>query len=244
MRNFSTALNIGAVRKSNQDQVLVLHHNEFDLMVVCDGMGGANAGEVASQMTVDYIQSQFENNAPKGSDFEELKRWMMNVLNQANLQVLKAALLNPNYRGMGTTAVCALFSNSDVLIANVGDSRAYFMSQDKLQQISEDHSLVSQWIKEGKLSAEEAKRHPQRSVLTNVLGVSEDMSIDIFHLDRHYDLIFLCSDGVCGMLDDDQIQALIQKGGSIQKIVKRIEKASMKVGGYDNIAIAMMEEKV
>lgn len=242
MRQFASALNIGSVRVKNQDQVSILHSNDFDLMIVCDGMGGANAGEVASKLCVDCIQAEFEKNPPQSNDFETLKTWSTNILNKANLFVLNKSYENPNLNGMGTTAVFALISSESICIANVGDSRAYVLEHQKLRQVSEDHSLVNQWIKEGKITGEEAKRHPQRSVLTNVLGVMENMLIDCFEIDLKIETILLCSDGVSGMLDDNQIEALMNQGGSIKQISKRLEKAAIHLGGYDNIAIALMRE--
>ncbi len=242
MRQFASALNIGAIRASNQDQVLISHHDELDLMLVCDGMGGANAGDVASRMCVESLQQQFLNTSFLKKDVNTLKEWIVSALKQANLSVLQAALDQPNYFGMGTTAVMALCTKESIIIANVGDSRAYALKNEKLIQISQDHSLVNQWIQEGKMSVEEAKRHPQRSVLTNVLGVSEEMRIDLFECDINNDYLLICSDGVTGMLEDAQIEAIILKGGSTSQIAKRIEKAALSLGGYDNIALALMSE--
>lgn len=242
MRQFATALNIGAVRVKNQDQVSILHADDFHLMLVCDGMGGANAGEIASKICVESIQTDFENHKPSSADYNDLKKWAIDALNKANLTVLNKAYENPNYHGMGTTAVLTLFSSKSICVANVGDSRAYLFQNDKLNQISEDHSLVNQWIKEGKMTVEEAKRHPQRSVLTNVLGVMEKMIIDCFECDLNSEMILLCSDGLSGMLEDNQIEALIQQGGTVKQITKRLEKAALTLGGYDNIAIALCSE--
>lgn len=240
MREYAKALNIGAVRASNQDQVILASKDQIELMLVCDGMGGANAGDVASKMCVDSVYAQFMSDEI-ASDLKSLKEWMIKALRQANMDVLQASMDHPNYYGMGTTAVLALCSKNYKIIANVGDSRAYGMN-DQLFQISSDHSLVNQWILDGKMSVEEAKHHPQRSVLTNVLGVSKDMKIDVFECESDLKTILLCSDGVSGMLEDSQIEALILKGGSANSIVKRIEKAALSLGGYDNIACAIMIE--
>lgn len=242
MRQFAFSLNIGSVRVKNQDQVTILQGKQCDLMLVCDGMGGANAGEVASLLTLESIQKAFTSDAPKSLDFTSLKNWSEKVLNQANLEVLKMAHDNPSYNGMGTTAVLALISTEAICIANVGDSRAYVVKEGKLRQVSEDHSLVNQWIKEGKMTLEESRVHPQRSVLTNVLGVMDHMLIDCFEVDKNVDMILLCSDGVTGMLNDSQIEAFINQGGTVKQISKRLEKAAIHLGGYDNIAIALMSE--
>ncbi len=242
MREFASALNIGSVRVKNQDNVVILHNDDYDFMLVCDGMGGANAGEIASQMCVESLQADFENNPPQNGDFESLKNWSIDALNKANLVVLNESLMNPNYHGMGTTAVLSIFSKEVCCVSNVGDSRAYAFHGGKLNQISEDHSLVNQWIKEGKMTLDEAKRHPQRSVLTNVLGVMDKMLIDTYKIDVNTEMILLCSDGVSGMLDDAQIEAFMNKGGTAKQITKRLEKAALAMGGYDNIAIALKRE--
>lgn len=240
MKKFASTLNIGAIRTSNQDQVCISHLKGLDLMLVCDGMGGANAGDVASKLCKDYIEQAFIKKPPVDDSISALSEWARQKLIEANQVVLSAAHENPNYHGMGTTAVLALVSDKIAVIANVGDSRAYAYQENKLSQITIDHTLVNQWILEGKMSELEAKRHPQRSVLTNVLGVSENMRIDLFEV-GDIDYLLLCSDGVSGMLSDYQMEALIDTESSIKQIVLRIEKEALALGGYDNIAIACVK---
>jgi serine/threonine protein phosphatase PrpC len=241
MRSFASRLNIGLVRSSNQDQVLVAHKNQTSLLLVCDGMGGAKAGEVASALALKHFKAAFDGSKLKAEHYQE---WLNQNVHEANQMILEAADQNPNYQGMGTTLVAALISKDTMVIANVGDSRAYVLINDHLHQVSEDHSLVNDLIKQNKITALEAKSHPQRSVLTQVLGVVQDFKVDFYTLSQAPQALLLCSDGLHGMLSDDEILDILRTYESADKTAKVLEQRALDKGAFDNIAIALMRQKV
>lgn len=240
MRSFASRLNIGLLRSSNQDQVLIAHKNQSTLLLVCDGMGGAKAGEVASALALKHFESVFKNSKLQEDQYQE---WLNINIHEANQKILEASYQNPNYQGMGTTLVAALIGKTSVVIANVGDSRAYALLERKLVQISEDHSLVNDLIKQNKITTLEAKVHPQRSVLTQVLGVVSDFKVDFFNLNADVEGILLCSDGLHGMLSDEEIEGILNQNNQAEKNAILLEKAALDKGAYDNIAIALMRQK-
>jgi PPM family protein phosphatase len=241
MRSFASRLNIGLIRSNNQDQVLIAHKNQNTLLLVCDGMGGAKAGEVASALALKHFEAVFKKSKLVEDQYQD---WLYENIHEANQKILDAAYQNPNYQGMGTTLVAALIGKSSVLIANVGDSRAYALIKRKLVQISDDHSLVNDLIKQQKITALEAKTHPQRSVLTQVLGVVSDFKVDFFTLNEKVEGILLCSDGLHGMLSDEEIEGILNQNDQAEKNAIALEKAALDKGAYDNIAIALMRQKV
>lgn len=236
----SASTHIGHLRRINQDQFLTIEKQGFHLCVVCDGMGGANAGEVASATACAALKASFENNPPQQDNLSSLSAWLKEQIQSANLAVYNLSMANANYHGMGTTLVAALFSKNHALIANIGDSRAYLLNErSQLIQISEDHSLVNQWIKAGKMTVEEAKSHPQRSVLTNVLGVNHPVSMDLFELDIPYSDVLICSDGLHGMLEDEAIEAILNRNLSTQHKVDALIQAALDKGGLDNVTVVL-----
>jgi len=233
---------IGLLRRSNQDQYFIAHHKEFSLMVVCDGMGGANAGEVASLLACTSLKDRFHQNVPSSKDAHGLSTWLKEAVQLANHTVYVESIQTPTYAGMGTTLVAALFSKQSVVVANIGDSRAYLLDEKgELLQITEDHSLVNQMIKEGKITAQEAKIHPQRSVLTNVLGVVDPVQMDLFTLDMPFKLLVCFSDGVHGLVDDEVIETILNQKQSIELTAHALVQAAKDKGGVDNITVAIAQ---
>lgn len=237
---FAGASDIGRLRRSNQDTFLIAEHESVTLIAVCDGMGGANAGEIASDMACVSLKTSFTEAGPMGSDLETLKSWLETAIRQANSEIYRLSLKVPAYAGMGTTLVAAIFTPTATLVANVGDSRAYLLDDtNRLSQITDDHSLVNVLIKQGKLSPEQAKVHPQRSVLTNVLGVQEPVAIDFFPIVKPYKGLLCCSDGLHGMVADEQLERILAtKTGLKRKVTQLIHQANAN-GGADNVTVAL-----
>jgi serine/threonine protein phosphatase PrpC len=215
----------GRRRRRNEDSYVI----DPPLFAVADGMGGAQAGEVASKLAAGAVKE-------RGADVEGL-------VQEANRRVHQRSLEDPNTSGMGTTLTVAAIEDGVVSIGHVGDSRAYLVRDGTLEQLTEDHSLVGELMRTGKLSAEEAETHPQRSMITRALGTDPNVDVDIFSVDpRDGDLFLLCSDGLTSMVDDREILRLVgEKRGDLDDLVKALIKAANKGGGEDNITVIAFE---
>jgi PPM family protein phosphatase len=215
----------GRRRRRNEDSYVI----DPPLFAVADGMGGAQAGEVASKLAAGAVKE-------RGADVESL-------VQEANRRVHQRSLEDPNTTGMGTTLTVAEVADGVVSIGHVGDSRAYLVRDGSLEQLTEDHSLVGELLRTGKLSAEEAETHPQRSMITRALGTDPNVDVDIFSVEpRDGDLFLLCSDGLTSMVDDREILRLVgEKRGDLDGLVKALIKAANKGGGEDNITVIAFE---
>ncbi|MDX6486550.1 MAG: family protein phosphatase [Gaiellaceae bacterium] len=229
--SFGRATDSGRKRRRNEDAFVVAP----PLFAVADGMGGAQAGEVASKLAA----AALEETDPGSMKGEER---VVSLIQEANRRVYERAASDPSTSGMGTTITVALVEAERVVIGHVGDSRAYLMRDGTLEQVTEDHSLVTELMKSGKLSPEEAEVHPQRSVITRALGTDPDVDVDTFTIDtQEGDVFLLCSDGLTTMVDDDDIFALLDRHhDDLDRAAKSLVSAANREGGEDNItAIAI-----
>ncbi len=226
---------IGLVRSNNQDNYVIVENLSGDtLALVCDGIGGAKAGDVASLMVIKYVGKSFST-TETFSSVESARLWLIKVIHQANDELFEKTLSSPDFQGMGTTLVGALFFNSQVLVMNVGDSRAYTLKDNELKQVTKDHSLVNDLLDSGQIDLESAKDHPQRNILTNALGVSGPLKIDLFNVVKGEKLL-LCSDGLSGYVDSQYILDVIKNDeNSIEEMLAKLIIAANDAGGYDNI---------
>lgn len=232
--------NIGLMRRINQDNFLIIEKDDVKLMMVCDGMGGANAGEVASLIATQSMHKLFEACDFSHLGANELKIWLKQAFIKMNRSIFDEAQLNDDYKGMGTTAVAILTHGNTIICANVGDSRAYLLdANNKLIQITEDHSLVNELVKSNRITLEQAKSHPQRSVLTNVCGVMESIDIDLFEVKQEVKGLLCCSDGLHNMLDDQRIELILKQRRSLENKVEQLILESNQEGGYDNITVTL-----
>ena len=225
LAGFAGATDPGRRRRRNEDSYVL----DPPLFAVADGMGGAQAGEVASKLAAGAVKEH-------GADVEGL-------VQEANRRVHQRSLEDPNTSGMGTTLTVAALEEGVVSIGHVGDSRAYLVRDGNLEQLTEDHSLVGELMRTGKLSAEEAVSHPQRSMITRALGTDPNVDVDIFSVEpRVGDLFLLCSDGLTSMVEDREILRLVgEKRGDLDGLVKALIKAANKGGGEDNITVVAFE---
>lgn len=230
---------IGHHRKINQDSYSVIQHDGYTLVMVCDGMGGANAGEVASAKAVEYLVTAFENSPPLESTFEAMKTWLKIAIENVNYQLYTLATSADEYHGMGTTMVAVLHHKKATVLANIGDSRIYTLN-DHLKQITLDHTLVQEWITQGRLSEKDAKVHPQRSILTNVLAILPKAYIDLFELEESVKFILCCSDGLHGYVEDETIETILKSQKSLEKKAQDLIDSANAVGGYDNTTVVLM----
>lgn len=232
----------GKIREHNEDSVIITknHNNEF-LLAVADGMGGHRGGEIASSIAISHIGKSFRELGKLGNK-EDAILWIKNVVSEANVQIYKYTETNPESAGMGTTIVMALLTNDYLLFGNIGDSSGYVIKDKQIHKITNDHTLVNLLLKSGEITEEEAKDHPRKNVLMKALGATTNVEMDIFDVETDVDGIFLCSDGLTNMLDNDQIAKVLSEESNIeQKANKLIIKANNR-GGTDNISVAILKK--
>lgn len=237
---FSMKTDKGIVREQNQDGYFVTAFDENNCFaVVCDGMGGPNAGDVASELAVTNISERFVAAWRQGISLFSVKNIMITALNAANIVIFDEATENADYKGMGTTAVAAYVSGNDVLIANIGDSRAYLIDNG-ISQITKDNSLIQEMIDSGKLSLEEAKHFPYKNVITRALGIEGHVDIDFTDIKLNEgNTLLLCSDGLTNYVSDNEILQII-KDSDIKTVSGKLIETANKNGGGDNITVVVI----
>jgi protein phosphatase len=225
----------GRKRRRNEDSYVC----EPPLFAVADGMGGAQAGEVASQLAAAALR---EGNGGGGGGAAEER--VVSLIQEANRRVWQRANEDAAASGMGTTVTAALVEpDGRVVFGHVGDSRAYVLRGEKLEQLTEDHSLVAELVRRGELSPQEAVTHPQRSVITRALGTDPDVDVDTFSVSAIAgDLFLICSDGLSSMVDDETLRrALADNRGDLDAAAKALVNAANHGGGEDNITAVLFE---
>ena len=223
---YAVASDTGRRRRRNEDNYVVAP----PLFAVADGMGGAQAGEVASQLAASALEAG-------DSDVLEGTQRIDALIQEANRRIYDRASTDPSASGMGTTMTVALVEDMTVAIGHVGDSRAYLVRGEQMEQLTEDHSLVNELLKTGKLSEEEAHAHPQRSVITRAVGTDPDVDVDGFTIEAEDgDIFLICSDGLSDMVEDEEILELVHRHrDDLDKAVKALVSAANRGGGEDNI---------
>ena len=196
----------GILRDHNEDSLIIVENQEGNhLLAVADGMGGHNAGEVASSIAINYLGKRFQESFFKMTKTDAIN-WIKNSVNEINSLVINYAKEHPECNGMGSTIVLAIVSNDYILFGNVGDSSGFVMKEKKLHKVTYDHTLVNLLVSAGELTKEEARNHPRKNILMNALGITDPIKIDIFDCILDIDGILLCSDGLTTMLSDEQIE--------------------------------------
>ena len=232
----------GRVRPTNQDiyQIEAREANQTALLVVCDGMGGANAGNVASRFAAQVFTESIKAELTRPLDAKERQELMAHALEEANQTVFSLAGRQPEFRGMGTTLVAALVQGGEATILNVGDSRAYLFDGENLRQLTEDHSYVEEMRRQGRITAEVARTHPQKNLITRAVGVEPAVEGDLFEVAlRKNEVLLLCSDGLSGMAEDQQIAAAIKNAKTLALAGDALLNLAMEGGGRDNITVAL-----
>ena len=227
---YGSRTEIGNVREHNEDSLTVLP----PLFAVADGMGGHEAGEVASEISLNTLNDL----APQSADAEALARAVV----AANLNVIKAPSQGVGREGMGTTLTAAILEKERLVIAQVGDSRAYLLHNGSLQQLTRDHSLMADMIEAGQLTEAEARVHPNRSVITRAIGSDPHMQPDLYELNVETgDRLLLCSDGICGMIEDHEIASIMRQAPSAQSCADQLVEAALAAGGFDNATAVVVD---
>lgn len=234
----------GKVRERNEDSVNIVENASGEiLMAVADGMGGHKDGEVASSIALNHIATRFKSISSVGNK-EDAINWISEIVKEANALIYKYVAEHKESTGMGTTMVLALLTKDFLLVGNIGDSSGYVIKNKKLHKVTVDHTLVNLLVKSGEITEEDAKNHPKKNVLMRALGASPDVEMDIFNVELGVDGIFLCSDGLTNMLDDDTIMKVLNNNEMDidEKLDKLIFKANNR-GGSDNISIAYLNKE-
>lgn len=231
----------GRVRELNEDAYLV--RPDLGVFAVADGLGGHAAGELASRIAVDCIERGMGDVAPELPAAERGAR-LRDAVRAASREILTHAARDPESAGMGTTVTAVAFSTAEpaCAFAHVGDSRAYLLSPDgRLRQLTTDHTWVQQQIDAGYLTPRQARSHPYANVLYRALGAEFDVAVDTFRVElAPGDLLLLCSDGLTGMLSDDELRAILDPAGDLEALAQGLIDAANRRGGLDNTTVVLI----
>jgi len=232
----------GSVRKENQDTFrLCTMDQERGFGVVCDGMGGARAGNVASGQAAEIFAQELQMKLPD-VEMKDLSDLLAGVTERANKTVYEHSLADEECRGMGTTAVVAVVLNEGVAVLNVGDSRCYQVDDQAIVQVTRDHSLVNDLVLRGDLTPEEARHHPARNLITRALGVEETVKPDVYLLQRKEgSYLLLCSDGLSNTVTDPEIQYEVIHGGEPEDCCQRLLDIALMRGAPDNVTAVLVQ---
>lgn len=246
MKSFGKT-NIGLVRKVNEDAFYYQKRYEYGkpyLCIIADGMGGHNAGEVASRMAVTEINEFIEKslNEQECNNLKDYEDLIKKAFLHANEEVYKKSMDSKECIGMGTTLTAVLIVESNMIIGHVGDSRVYIIRNDNIKRVTSDHSYVAELIKNGTIKPEEASKHPQKNLITRAIGTGESIDVDINVLDiKNGDYILMCTDGLSNMLNEDEILNVVKSDKKIEERCSELIDLANNKGGYDNITVIVVE---
>ena len=227
---------VGRARERNEDSYIA---GEY-VFAVADGLGGHNAGDVASRLAVEPLAAL--DRTVEGTPIERVAEALSTAVDAANRAVYQRAQDDAKVRGMGTTLTAIAISDGSAHLAHVGDSRCYLIRAGEMTQLSSDHTLVARMVAEGKLTPEQAETHPQRSILTRALGAEPEVDVDTLEIQLQAgDRLVLCSDGLSSVIGEDQILATVQDSKDLKELCKRLIEAANQRGGPDNITVVVVE---
>ena len=227
---------IGNKRSLNEDYAGYLEKENYKIYVVADGMGGHNAGEVASKMAVEAIVSYISENINNKNYNEILKK----AIKTANNAIYDFASTSEKLNGMGTTVTACLVINNKGFVANVGDSSCFLIRNNKIKKITKDHSLVQELIDLGTISEEEAFNHPKKNIITRAVGTSKKILIDVFEIDiLKDDIIMLCSDGLTNEIQKNEVLEILNSAKSLKNACEKLVLEAKNNGGRDNITVLL-----
>jgi serine/threonine protein phosphatase PrpC len=231
----------GKIRSHNEDSGAVFHNDKGQILaVVADGMGGHRAGDVASSLTLKYFQERWET-AEDDFTEESAAEWIRQTVEGVNQQLLSYTEDHPECRGMGTTVVLVLCTVDFIIVAHVGDSRCYVLKNETFEQLTEDHSLVTELVRQGQITEDEAVFHPRKHVLLKALGTEEhiEAEIDTFHWQVE-DLLLLCSDGLTNKVSDESLEGVLRSDATLETRADQLIEMANEAGGEDNISLALV----
>ena len=232
---------IGKRRKSNQDYTATFTNQKNQLLaLLADGLGGHQAGDIASRQAVEEIGIAWE--ATTIDDSEKAVQWFLQHIQQANQRIFEKGQSQPTLSGMGTTLEVVTLLDNHLALAHVGDSRIYLFREQRLIALTEDHSLVNALLKSGEITQEMAENHPRKNIITRSLGMPGSLEVDVaIHKIEDHDQLLLCSDGLTNMVSEPKIAQILLEAASLQDASQRlIEEANAK-GGLDNITVLLID---
>ncbi|MBO4799046.1 MAG: Stp1/IreP family PP2C-type Ser/Thr phosphatase [Lachnospiraceae bacterium] len=231
---------IGKKRVVNQDNIYVSTRpvgNLPNLFVVADGMGGHKAGDYASRYATDAVVESISANSET-----DIKKIITKAVEDANSLVFKKSAENEDFRGMGTTLVIAAISGDELTVANVGDSRLYLIEGSSIKQLTQDHSLVAEMVRMGQIDEQEARRRPDKNIITRAIGISEVIHADFFKSKvKSKEFVLLCSDGLSNMLEDSEMLSAVTGSEPLEKKTSMLIDLANQKGGKDNISVIIIE---
>ncbi len=248
MLQFEGYTDVGRTRPINEDSFYISEYNrelEAAYVIVADGMGGHQAGEVASSMAIMQISDVINQTFTADMSPSAIKDMLVQSVKKANALIYDKGQAEEGCWGMGTTVTMCFILGEKAFVAHVGDSRAYILRQGELHQITVDHSLVQELLQKGQITEEEAKHHPQKNVITRALGTDTGVEIDLYEFTLHDgDVMLLCTDGLSNMLPDEVLADMLKEGGGALHIVaKELVAAANEQGGMDNITAVVLTKE-
>lgn len=232
----------GCVRKQNQDAYHIVQLDRSTVLcVVCDGMGGAKSGNIASTLAVDVFAQEVQRSWTSNADWDKTEQILRGAVKLANFTVYDQAMQFEEFDGMGTTLVAAIIRGRRVSVINVGDSRAYAITRSGISQITRDHSVVQMMVDRGDLTPEQAKSYPGKNLITRAIGTEPLILSDTFRMEMSRgDFILLCSDGLSNMMDDQEILFEVVHGVNKQQCCKRLLDIAISRGSPDNVTSVLV----
>lgn len=237
---FAFKTDVGKIRSHNEDNVGVYQKNGMIFALVADGMGGHQAGDVASLMTKNILEEEWEK-VENFSTPSEAEVWIKEAIEKVNEKLYRYAGENIECKGMGTTIVAAICTPQYVTIAHIGDSRCYLFNKSGYMKKTEDHSLVNELVRKGQITQDEAQNHPRKNVLLRALGTEETIKVDVNTIEWEAgDYLLLCSDGLSNKVSDEKMNEIIQKEMTLSEKVDVFIELANELGGEDNITVALV----
>lgn len=230
----------GIVRKENQDSCYVFSDEDIALLLVCDGMGGHKAGNVASSLAATVFAGEVKEGLANARVTGAVCSLMKGALRAANSAVYELSLSEPDCRGMGTTVVSAVILGQDATVMNVGDSRAYHITGGTIRQITRDHSVVEDMVRRGDITREQSRTHPSKNLITRAVGTVRDVEADFFSVVlREEDTLILCSDGLSNEVSEEELLAAEMECASAEDVAERLLALALTRGAPDNVTVAV-----
>ena len=237
---WGVATDIGKKREINEDNFFVYNNDLILCGFVADGMGGHEAGEVASKMAVDIIKSSLEKGFDGAMDYVEAGELIRQAYIETNYRIYEYSVNNGIVRGMGTTSTFAMIYQGKLITVHVGDSRVYKKGEEMVC-VTKDHSYVQELISRGEITKEQAKHHPQRNYITRAMGIEETIKIDVGITPYNGETILICSDGLTNMVSEDDIFKIISENNDLQRAAEDLVKTANENGGMDNITVVLLK---
>jgi len=235
----------GLVRRQNQDAYYTSCDEAASLAVllVCDGMGGAKAGNVASALAEKIFAEETKKSVQPGVSPDSAAETLKRAINMANKAIFDLSNADDDCRGMGTTLVASVVSGNDAVTVNVGDSRAYLVSDGAIRQVTRDHSVVEDMVERGDITREQSRTHPNKNLITRAVGTVEDVACDTFAFTiKEKDILLLCSDGLSNLVSDEEILKEATSAGSIGECGKKLLDLAISRGAPDNVTLVLFQK--